>query len=181
LGAGTDIVAGVEDGVVECDVGESCGGEVRYLSLSGNEQVSHDSESTNRRHFELILFSLFSFVFSLESFHPRQRVHHFSFSSSFTFGNGAATLGGTLGTFVAIGCVPKKEMRKMSSSSFPFWEGKHYPFAMKHSLSLDDAQIKLLVDFFHAIPDLGPGITEILEILEALIEVSTDHAYVSCS
>lgn len=179
MGAGTDVVAGVE--VVECDVGESCGGEVRYLSSSGNEQVSHDSESTNRRHFELILFSLFSFIFSLESFHPRQRVHHFSFSSSFTFGNGAATLGGTLGTFVAIGCVPKKEMRKMSSSSFPFWEGKHYPFAMKHSLSLDDAQIKLLVDFFHAIPDLGPGITEILEILEALIEVSTDHAYVSCS
>ena len=60
--------------------------------------------------FELILFSLFSFVFSLESFRPRPRVHHFSFSSFFTFDNGAGSLGGTLGTFVT---SPKARLKEV--------------------------------------------------------------------
>ena len=55
-------------------------------------------------HFKL---SLLSFVFSLESFHPRPKVYHFSFSSFFTFDIGAASLGGSLGMFVSSPKAPQ--------------------------------------------------------------------------
>ena len=44
---------------------------------------------------------------------------------------------------------------------------------MKQSISLDQAQIKLLVDHLHEISDPEPGLLEILSILEPILEVST--------
>ena len=35
-----------------------------------------------------------------------------------------------------------------ASSSFPFWESKHYQFTMTHSILLNQAQIKLLLMFW---------------------------------
>ena len=53
-----------------------------------------------------------------------------------------------------------------------FWEGKHYQPTLKHLILLDQAQIKLLVDHLHEISDPGPGLLEILSILEPILEVS---------
>ena len=68
--------------------------------------------------FALILLSLFSFA--LFSFHPRPRVYHFSFSSFFTFCNGAGSFGGTLGTFVTSSKVLQAKPSKATRDFFFF-------------------------------------------------------------
>ena len=44
---------------------------------------------------------------------------------------------------------------------------------MKQAISLNQAQIKLLIDHLHEISDPGPGLLEILSILEPFLEVSS--------
>ena len=84
---------------------------------------------------------------------------------------------GTLGKkIVAVFCLPKKEMRKTHLPHFLFGKANttnRTMNTMKQSISLDQAQIKLLVDHLHEISDPEPGVLEILSILEPILEVST--------